>query len=378
MGKNAGRALLPADQPVRVGIAGFGMSGQVFHAPFLDADPRFRIVKVFERSTEHARAEYPYVRTVRSFGELLGDDIDLVVLCTPNAEHLPMALEALAAGKHVITEKPAAAAAAEADEMRAAAERAGRLFTVFQNRRFDGDFRTVRKLIGEGALGDVVDYEAHYDRFVTGPDPKSWRQAGGRGVGILYDLGVHLIDQAYALFGMPEELYADFAKQRPETPGPDRFTVTLYYASGLRAVLSAGEVAVGPGPHFAVHGTKGSFLKYGMDPQEAALQSGKRPPRRQTDCGQQNSGRQGCGPDGGWGADDPALYGTLARVLEDGSIAKEKVPTVCGDYGLFYDGVFAALTEGAPPPVAPAEAADVLRILEASLISGEAGRRVSL
>ena len=373
MGKNAGRALLPADQPVRVGIAGFGMSGQVFHAPFLDADPRFRIAKVFERSTEHARAEYPYVRTVRSFGELLGDDIDLVVLCTPNAEHLPMALEALASGKHVITEKPAAAAAAEADEMRAAAERAGRLFTVFQNRRFDGDFRTVRKLIGEGALGDVVDYEAHYDRFVTGPDPKGWRQAGGRGVGILHDLGVHLIDQAYALFGMPEELYADFAKQRPETPGPDRFTVTLYYASGLRAVLSEGEVAACPGPHFAVHGTKGSFLKYGMDPQEAALQSGKRPARRQT-----GPGRQDCGPDDGWGADDPAMYGTLARVLDDGSIAKEKVPTVCGDYGLFYDGVFEALTEGAPPPVDPAEAADVLRILEASLVSGEEGRRIRL
>ena len=274
MGKNAGRALLPADQPIRVGIAGFGMSGQVFHAPFLDADPRFRIAKVFERSTEHARAEYPYVRTVRSFGELLGDDIDLVVLCTPNAEHLPMALEALASGKHVITEKPAAAAAAEADEMRAAAERAGRLFTVFQNRRFDGDFRTVRKLIGEGALGDVVDYEAHYDRFVTGPDPKGWRQAGGRGVGILHDLGVHLIDQAYALFGMPEELYADFAKQRPETPGPDRFTVTLYYASGLRAVLSAGEVAACPGPHFASERKTAGAKTDG--PRPAGLRAGRR------------------------------------------------------------------------------------------------------
>ncbi len=360
--------------PIRVGIAGFGMSGQLFHAPFLDADPRFEIRKVFERSTSRAESEYPYIETVQSYDALLADDIDLVILCTPNAQHTPMARQALEAGKHVITEKPAAASSDEVRELAEFARGKGLLYTVFQNRRLDGDFLTVQELIRSGALGEIVDYEAHFDRFVTGADPKPWRQAGGPGVGILWDLGVHLIDQAYVLFGMPDEVFAEFRKLRPETPGADRVTAELYYSvpdhggPGLRAVLSMSEVTAWPGPRFTVHGTKGSFLKYGTDPQEAALAAGTRPP-----AGGSPAERQA-----GWGADDPAFYGTLACVEEGGRITPEPFATIPGDYARYYDNVYEVLTSGAAPLVPAEEAADVLQIIEAVLKSGQDGKRVRI
>ena len=248
-----------SDRTIQVGLAGFGMSGQIFHAPFISADSRFTLKKVYERTSDKSKQAYPSVEIVRTFDELLTEDIDLVVVSTPNQYHVPMAAKAMKAGKSVVVEKPVAASSREAEELCQMAKEQGVLCSVYQNRRFDGDFLTVKKLIENGRLGEVVDYECHFDRFVTGQSTKQWKRDGGKGVHILYDLGIHLIDQAYALFGMPEEVYADMRRQRPESSGIDNFEVSLYYPN-KKAILSAGELVVMPGPRFMVHGRKGSFL----------------------------------------------------------------------------------------------------------------------
>ena len=343
---------------IQVGLAGFGMSGQIFHAPFISADPRFTLRKVYERTSNRSKQSYPSVEIVRTFDELLTDDIDLVVISTPNPYHVPMAAQAMKAGKNVVVEKPVAASSREAEELCRLAKEQGVLFSVYQNRRLDGDFLTVKKLIESGRLGEVVDYECHFDRFVSGQSTKQWKREGGKGVNILYDLGIHLIDQAYVLFGMPVEVYADMRKQRPESSGIDNFEVCLYYPD-KKVILSAGELVAMPGPRFMVHGRKGSFLKYGQDPQERRLIRGLRPGNSD------------------WGYDEKSAYGTLASVTEDG-VSQETVVTELGNYGGYYDNFYQALCCGAELLVKPEEAVDVLRILEAAQSSQDLKRRIGL
>ncbi|MDE6845594.1 MAG: Gfo/Idh/MocA family oxidoreductase, partial [Lachnospiraceae bacterium] len=236
-----------------VGLAGFGMSGQIFQAPFLSCDPRFRLKKVYERTSNKAKQEYPEVEIVRNFESLLVSDIDLVVISTPNPYHVPMAIQAMKAGKHVVVEKPVAATSKEADELYKIAKKEKVLLTVYQNRRLDGDFLTVKKIIEENRIGEVVDFECHFDRFVNGRSTKQWKSDGGKGIDLLYDIGIHLIDQAYTIFGMPDEVYADLRKQRKESSGIDNFHVYLYYAD-KKIILSASELVAMHGPHFMVHG----------------------------------------------------------------------------------------------------------------------------
>lgn len=342
---------------LNVALAGFGAAGQRFHAPFLTADRRFRLCKILT-TRKLARERYPDAQTVSRFEELLTPEIDLVILATPNALHVPQAQQAVLAGKHVLVEKPIAATADEARALFTLAKERGVVLTVHQNRRFDGGFRTVQQLIERGDLGEVLDYAAHFDRYVTGKSPKPWKAAGGAGVNILYDIGIHLIDQAYVLFGMPQAVYADVRKHRTESPEFDAFSVNLYYGE-RKAVLSAGEVVAMPGPHFAVHGHRGSFLKFGLDPQEAALAAGQKPSSPH------------------WGEDTPDRFGTLARVTETG-IVTETVPTVPGNYALFFDAFYRAVTDNAPPPVQEQEAVDVLTLVEAALESAKTGKRVDL
>ena len=348
-------------QTIRVGIAGFGMSAQIFHAPFLAADGRYEITKFFLRSGEKSKAEYPNAEIVRSFEELLTDDIDLVVLSVPNPLHYELAKQALRAGKHVVVEKPITRTALEAQELCDLAKKQGKLLTVYQCRRFDGDFRTVQQIVESGKLGEVVDYTGHFDRYWWGTSNKAWKTSGAPGINILYDLGVHIIDQAYTLFGMPKAVYADFQRQRQQTKASfDQFTVTLYYDTH-HATLSAGEIVALPGPRYAVHGRKGSFLKYGQDVQEAALIAGRRPK-----------------DDLNWGVDVPENYGTLKLMGEQGASTMEQVPTAIGNYGLFYDNLYHAITEGAELSVKPEQTVDVLQILEAALQSGEEKRQIIL
>lgn len=343
---------------IRTAIAGFGLSGKIFQAPFIHADPNFELKKVYERKTERAKEEYPDVQIVRSFEELLTDDIDLVIISTPNDTHVPFAKQAMAAGKHVVVEKPVAATSTEAAELCAFAKKQGVVLSVFQNRRLDSDFLTVKNLIETGELGEVLDYEAHYDRFERGVNPKPWKAAGGAGVGVLYDLGVHIIDQAYVLFGMPNEVYADFRQQRPESPGIDNFEVILYYDK-VKAILSAGEVVARQGPHYMVSGRRGTFIKYGEDVQEAALLAGKRPPA----------------PD--WDAEGEECWGTL--YYDDGAqILEKKIPTVVSSYARYYENLYEVITAGAPALVPPEQTADVLRIIEAAQMSNAKKRRIAL
>ena len=343
---------------IRTAIAGFGLSGKIFQAPFIHADPNFELKKVYERKTERAKEEYPDVQIVRSFEELLTDDIDLVIISTPNDTHVPFAKQAMAAGKHVVVEKPVAATSTEAAELCAFAKKQGVVLSVFQNRRLDSDFLTVKNLIEAGELGEVLDYEAHYDRFERGVNPKPWKAAGGAGVGVLYDLGVHIIDQAYVLFGMPNEVYADFRQQRPESPGIDNFEVILYYDK-VKAILSAGEVVARQGPHSMVSGRRGTFIKYGEDVQEAALLAGKRPPA----------------PD--WDAEGEECWGTL--YYDDGAqILEKKIPTVVSSYARYYENLYEVITAGAPALVPPEQTADVLRIIEAAQMSNAKKRRIAL
>lgn len=341
-----------------VGLAGFGMSGQLFQAPFLHSDPRFRLKKVYERTSDKAKQEYPEIETVRSFEALLTSDIDLVVISTPNPYHVPMATEAMKAGKHVIVEKPVAATSKEADELCEIAKQQKVLFSIYQNRRLDGDFLTVKKIIEENRIGEVVDYECHFDRFVQGESTKQWKSNGGKGVDLLYDIGIHLIDQAYTLFGMPDEVYADLRKQREESSGIDNFHVYLYYAD-KKVILSAGELVAMPGPHFMVHGRKGSFIKYGQDVQESRLLCGLRPGNAD------------------WGQEDEASYGTLCTATGQ-DFLQEKLPTEPGNYGTYYDNLYHAIKHGKELFVKPEEAADVLRIVEAAQVSSNKKRRIRM
>lgn len=339
---------------INVGIAAFGMSGKIFHAPFLNADKRFNLKKVFERTTNKAKEEYPSIQTVRSFEELLEDDINLVIICTPNTLHYSMAKQALEAGKNVIVEKPICVTSVQALELTTIAKDKNLVFTAFQNRRFDGDFLTVKRLIKEGLLGKVVDYEAHYDRYVQTPSSKEWKSKGGDGVNILYDLGVHLIDQAYSIFGKPQEVYSDFRKQLAFTPDFDNFEVILYYKD-KKAVLKASQVVANPGPHFVVHGTKGSFIKYGMDPQEENLVKGLRPPME-------------------IGVDIKENYGTLVTI-ENGKKHQEQVETTVGNYGEFYSNVYDTIVNNRKLVVKPEQAVDVLKIIEAAIKSNKSKQR---
>lgn len=294
-------------QQINVGIAGFGMSGQIFHAPFIYANHNFNLKKVYERTSNKSKQLYPDLEVVRSFEELLTEDIDLVVISTPNQYHASMAAQAMNAGKHVIVEKPVAATSREANELNKIAKNKNVIFSVYQNRRLDGDFLTVKRLIEEKRLGEIVDYECHFDRFVQGQSKKKWKREGGVGIDLLYDIGIHLIDQAYVLFGMPDEVYADMRKQREESSGIDNFEICLYYAD-KKVILSASELVAMPGPHFMVNGRNGTFIKYGRDVQEKRLLSGRYPNETY------------------WGYDEEEFFGTLYTVVNE-SIQQEKIVT---------------------------------------------------
>lgn len=334
--------MMIASNPVGVGLVGFGLSGRVFHAPFVSAHSRLRLHAVVQRNNTSAADVYYGTSIVSSLEALLDDDaIELVIITTPNPLHAPMAKLALEAGRHVLLEKPFTVNTAEADELIETAERAGRVLSVFQNRRFDGDFLTVRQLIDENKLGDVIDYEAHFDRY-SPVCPERWRERAEPGSGILYDLGSHLIDQALVLFGQPETVRADIRRQRPDSAVDDYFAVELDYGR-LRARLQASMLVRRTGPRFALHGTRGSFVKYGEDPQEAALLAGAT-------------------PDQDIGVEPESQWGEL--VSDNTRQTVERIPTLPGSYMTFFDELADAIG-GKPSIVAnPGLSYETIRIIE--------------
>jgi scyllo-inositol 2-dehydrogenase (NADP+) len=343
---------------VRVGLIGFGLAGQTFHAPIIRAVPGLELACILERNGSRAREKYPEVRAVRALEELLADEsIRLCVIATPNSSHFDLARRCLVAGKDVVVDKPFTTTSAEASELIRLAQEQKRLLTVYQSRRWDGDFKTVRKIVESGVMGRIVEYEARYDRFRPNLKPGDWREQPGPGSGVLFDLGAHLIDQALLLFGTPQSITATVFCQREQAQVDDAFDVGLQYPS-LRVLLRARMLAYAPGPHFLIHGAKGSFVKYGMDPQEEPMRRGDIP----------------AGPDWGphWGEEPEEQRGTLA-VEGDGT---RKVKTEAGDYRGFYANVRDAIVQGTALAVTAEQAARVIRVIELAHQSSREGRTI--
>lgn len=341
--------------PIKVGLVGYGLGGAVFHAPLIGAVPELAVVSVVTSRREQVARDLPGARAVDTVAELLADaTIDLVVVASPSPTHYEIAKAALQAGKHIVVDKPFATSVREADDLIALAAAKNRALSVFQNRRWDNDFQTVRQCIDEGALGEVYHYEAHFDRFR--PQLKGgWRDEPLKGAGLLYDLGSHLVDQALQLFGMPRAVLGDVFPQREAAASGDYFHLILDYGH-RRAILHAANVVREPGPHFLIHGDRGSFLKYGMDSQEESLKAGMRP------------------RDPGYGEDEAANYGQLTSA--DGT--RRTVPTVTGRYQHYYAGIAEHLLNDAPLPVDPADSRDGLIVIEAAARSAIERRWIAI
>ena len=340
---------------INTAIIGFGLSGKVFHAPFVHTHPDFHLSVVVERHEQLSKTIYPYVDVLKDYKFLLEDPtIDLVVVATPNVYHFPMVEELLHAGKHVVVEKPFVPTSAEADELISLAKRLDKKIFVYHNRRWDGDFLTIRKLIDDGLLGEVKYYEEHFDRYSPEMKESAWRDEAIPGGGILYDLGSHLIDHCLLLFGMPESIKASIKAQRKGSPVDDYFNLELKYSS-MSAVLTAGMLVKEKGPRFIIDGTEGSFSKRGIDPQEALLKEGNMP------VGEE------------WGKDDPKYYGTMAW---GAAVPQElsQIPTLQGNYMAFYDNVFNAIRKDSEQEVLVEQARDVIFIIEKAFESNKTGR----
>ncbi|MDN6179835.1 MAG: oxidoreductase [Halomonas subglaciescola] len=330
------------------------MAGRTFHAPLIQACTELDLTAVVSRNAERVLRDLPGVEVLRRLEDLLERDaIDLVVIATPNATHFDTAQAAIEAGKHVVVDKPFTLTLAEARQLEAQASAARRLLSVFHNRRWDSDFLTLKAMLEAETLGRVVSLESRFDRFWPSVTDQ-WRDQSQPGAGIWYDLGPHLLDQARALFGMPREILLDLVTMRDGAEVDDHFFVLLKY-DRLRVSLSAGSLVAEPTPRFRVHGTRGSYVTYGLDPQEAWL-------------------RQGRAPTPYWGL-DPSPGGLR---LDEGknTLVDRAVTAIPGDYCAFYAGIAAALQKGTPSPVTPSEAIEVMLLLEKGLDSDYHGRWV--
>ncbi|UAL12319.1 oxidoreductase [Caulobacter segnis] len=334
---------MPESSPaLNVVLVGYGYVGKTFHAPLIAATPGLALHTVVSSDPAKVAADFPDAQVVPDLAEALADPaIELVVVATPNALHAPQALAALAAGKHVVVDKPFALDAAQARTMADAARDAGKLLTVFHNRRWDSDFQTLQRLIADGALGEVVQYESHFDRFR--PEVRDrWRERAGPGAGAWMDLGPHLLDQALVLFGEPLAIAADIGVQRQGAGADDYFHVTLRYPV-LRVILHGSLLTAASDLRLAVHGTRASFVKHGLDPQEAQLKAGMTPGAP------------------GWGRD--SRHGVLTTVENDVQVHTDVRPEVTG-YRTFYAGVREAIRNDAPSPVPVEQALRVMELLE--------------
>jgi scyllo-inositol 2-dehydrogenase (NADP+) len=348
--------------PINTALCSFGMSGRLFHAPFLHLDPGFSLYSVLERSKDLASALYPGILVRRSLEELLDDDaVELVIVNTPSYTHFELAKKALKAGKHVVVEKPFTATAKEAEELASLAQHNGKILTVFQNRRYDSDFRTVKKILAEGWLGPIVEAEIHYDRYNPVLSPKLHKETPGPAVGVVYDLGSHLIDQGLQLFGMPRALFADLGMTRPGSRVEDYMELLFFYPGDLRVRLKAGYFVREAFPSYTMHGTRGSFLKTRADIQERELLAGHQPG----------------GED--WGKEPDSERGLL-HTEKDGKLIRETVPTLQGNYGEYYKRLYEAIRMPGEkqPPVTPEEGIMTIRIIETAYRSHEEKRVIEL
>lgn len=345
-----------ADQ-MSVGLIGYGMAGRTFHAPVIQAVPNLRLKKVVERHTNESRKRYPWVEVVPDVTSLLQDEeINLVVIATPNISHFDLARQSLKANKHVVVEKPFTTTSGQAQELIDLARQQNKVISVNHNRRWDGDFQTVKKLLEGRLLGRLVEYESHYNRFRNYPRPNAWREEEGAGGGILFDLGSHLIDQAQVLFGVPQMITSDIRVQRDFAKINDSFELILHY-DDLKVTLKAGMLVREQSPRFILHGTEGSFVKYGFDPQEEALKRGFIP------------------SESNWGNEPREQWGTL--ITQVGGLDLEgQVKTIAGCYQSFYQNIVEVISGHAELAVKPEEARSTIRIIELAIESSEQKRTI--
>ncbi|MGA7721538.1 MAG: Gfo/Idh/MocA family oxidoreductase [Ignavibacteriaceae bacterium] len=339
---------------INTAIVGFGMSGEYFHAAFLDADPNFCLKKVVERHSNRSKHLYPYIEVVKDFSAVLDDDdIELVIINTPNHLHFEMAKKALINGKHVVVEKPFTTTTKEADELINIALTQKKILTVYQNRRWDGDFLTVKKIIESKMLGELVEFESHFDRFRNYIKPNSWKEEILPGAGLLYDIASHLIDQSVCLFGNPVSVFADLRTQRPSGKIIDAFEVILNY-NKLKVTLKSNYLSKIPLPRFTLHGTEGSYIKNGLDPQEETLK--KIGYRKSLD----------------WGAESPDYWG-MTETKINGLVFSGEIETIAGSYSLFYENLYDAIENSRELAVKPGEAMNTIRIIELAIESCRKG-----
>ncbi len=346
-------------QPINTALCSFGMSGWVFHAPFLEQHPGFNLYGVWERSKNNSQVKYPQVKIFRSLENMLEDDaIELVIVNTPNYTHYEYAKMALNAGKHVIVEKPFTVESTQGEELIELARKKDRKLSVYQNRRYDSDYKTVKKVVNEKLLGDLVEVEIHYDRFKEELSPKVHKETPGPGTGALYDLGSHLIDQALQLFGWPNAIFGDIQIVRPISKVDDYFEILLYYGN-LRVRLKSSYLVRESLPGYVLHGSKGSFIKPKTDIQETLLQAHVVP-------GSEDWGRE------------PGTEAGLLHTEKDGRIIREYIPSFQGNYGEYYEGIFQSLRYNKPLPVSAEDGLKVVQIIERAFQSSAERKVIEL
>jgi predicted dehydrogenase len=342
---------------IRVGLVGFGMGGRVFHSPLIASVEGLELTAVVERTSKLAAERYPCVATLRTVDELLADSsIDLVVVSTPSGTHFDVARKVLEAGKNLVVDKPMASTSAQIAELIRLAAAQNVLLAPFHNRRWDGDLLTVKKLMDEGLLGRLVSFDSTFDRWAPGATRRPWKDDPAQAGGLLLDLGTHLADQIFLLFGKPEAVAAQVGRERDGEGSEDSFTLRLRYP-GLWVTLASSFLAAIPRPRFHLRGTKGNFRKKGVDPQEAALSQIARI------------------PEGPWGEEPIAKWGLLSVDVEGGMVTRPVTP-IPGDYRLYYAGIRDALLKKTPPPVTAMEAWRVARLLEWAKESSDQRREI--
>lgn len=340
---------------IQTGLASFGMSGKVFHMPVLTHHPGFCLSKIVERSKNEVQKDCPGIVSVRSYDELLEDgNIELIIVNTPDPTHFEYARKALEAGKHVIVEKPFTHTIGQGEDLLNLAEKQNRVLSVFQNRRWDGDFLTVRKIIENGWLGRLVEFESNYMRYRNYIQPDTWKESAIQGIGISYNLGSHMIDQALLLFGMPEAVWADIDSVRAGSEIDDYYLIKLIYPD-IKVTLKASYLVREEGPRYILHGTHGSFIKYGIDPQEDMLKRGGNPSMP------------------GWGREAEESWGMLNTDL-NGMHIRGRVETIAGNYAAFYDNIYDVIRNHAELEVLPSQALNVIHVIETAIESSRSGQ----
>ncbi|CAM3383531.1 oxidoreductase [Marinicrinis lubricantis] len=331
---------------IRVGLIGYGFAGRTFHAPVITTVPQLKLAKIVQRTGNTLKERYPWVEIVRDVQDLYQDEtIDLVVITTPSTNHFEFARDALAAGKHVIVEKPFTTTTAEADELIRLAKEKGKVLSVFHNRRWDGDFLTLKEIVQQQLLGTVKEAVFQWNGYRPLVNPARWRESAEKGSGTFYDLGVHFLDQALNLFGVPAAIDADIRKQRDGAEADDYFDVQLMYNDGLKVRLKSSMLVREPEPRYVLHGTKGSFVKYGIDPQEAALIAGQTPDAVN------------------WGKEAPELWGKLNTNV--GALHMEgRIETHAGCYPAYFQNVAEHILGQSELAVKAEEARMTIRLIE--------------